>query len=69
MAHTEKCRGCHKENSCDYIDCQIEKEKVIRNKAIDEFVEKAWEVLGSEDRDIYTRESIIEIAEQMKKEI
>ena len=39
----------------------------IRNNIIDEFVEKAWEVLGSEDRDIYARESIIEIAEMLKK--
>lgn len=36
-------------------------------KAIDEFVNKAWETLGSEDSDIYARESILEIAEQMKE--
>ena len=40
----------------------------IRNNVIDEFVEKAWKVLGSEDCDIYARESIIEIAEQLKNE-
>lgn len=40
MAHTEKCRGCQKESSCDYINCQIKKEKEIRNKVIDEFVKE-----------------------------
>ena len=45
-----------------------EQEKRIRNKAIDEFVDKSWELLGAEDRDIYARESIKEIAEQMKGE-
>lgn len=39
-----------------------------KNKAIDEFVDKAYDVLGSEDRDIYARESIKEIAEMIKGE-
>ena len=38
----------------------------VRAKAIDEFVEKAWELLGAEDSDIYARETIMEIAEQLK---
>jgi hypothetical protein len=41
-------------------------EKEIRNKAIDEFVEKAYFILGCEDSDIYCKETIKEIAEQMK---
>jgi hypothetical protein len=41
-------------------------ETEIRNATIDEFVDKAWEVLGSSDNDIYARESIAEIAELMK---
>ena len=40
----------------------------VRAKAIDEFVEKAWELLGAEDSDIYARETIMEIAEQLKGE-
>lgn len=50
----------------DWFDEAITSLTEIRNKIIDEFVEKAWEVLGSEDRDIYARESIIEIAEMLK---
>ena len=38
-----------------------------RNKVVDDFVDKAWELLGAEDEDIYTRETIREIAEQMKE--
>jgi hypothetical protein len=35
-------------------------------KAIDEFVEKAYFILGCEDSDIYCKETIKEIAEQLK---
>lgn len=38
----------------------------IENSIIDEFVDNAWGFLGAEDKDIYARESIIEIATQMK---
>lgn len=37
-----------------------------RNKAIDNFVEKAEEVLGSEDYDIYSKKSIREIADLLR---
>ena len=36
------------------------------NNAIDEFVNRAYLHLGSEDYDIYCKETIKEIAEQMK---
>ena len=45
---------------------QLEQE--IRNKAIDEFVDKADYILGASDMDIYCKESIREIAEKMKGE-
>ena len=44
----------------------LKESKVIRNKTIDEFVDKSWEVLGADDRDIWAKESIKEIAEIMK---
>jgi len=50
----EKVRKLSKEN------------QEIRASAIDEFVNMAWRELGSDDRDIYARESIIELAEKMK---
>lgn len=36
------------------------------NKAIDDFVDKADDLLGASDDDIYCKESIKEIAEQLK---
>lgn len=36
------------------------------NKAIDDFVDKADDLLGASDDDIYCKESIREIAEQLK---
>ena len=44
----------------------VEKQKEIRNKAIDDFVDKADDLLGASDDDIYCKESIKEIAEQLK---
>lgn len=38
----------------------------VRNKVIDNFVEKAEEVLGAEYDDIYCKETIREIAEQLR---
>ena len=42
--------------------------KEIRNRVIEEFVNKAQEMLGAEDEDIYAKECIYEIANQMKAE-
>jgi hypothetical protein len=49
-----------KVNRIEYHDNEI------RAKAIDEFVEKAYFILGCEDSDIYCKETIKEIAEQLK---
>ena len=43
-------------------------EAEIRNKAIEEFVAKAYLNLGAEDCDIYCKCTIDEIAEQLKGE-
>ena len=40
--------------------------KLGYNKAIDDFVDKADDLLGASDDDIYCKESIKEIAEQLK---
>jgi hypothetical protein len=53
-------------DACELKSRIVDMVKAERNNAIDEFVNKAWETLGSEDSDIYARESILEIAEQMK---
>ena len=37
-----------------------------RNKAIDDFVDKVEFVVGAEDRDIYCKEIVKEVAEQLK---
>ena len=48
---------------------QLEQEnRKIRAKTIDEFVDRSWDVLGADDRDIYAKESIKEIAELMREE-
>ena len=60
------------DTSISKIDAHELKSRIVdvvqdtRNKAIDEFVDKSWDLLGSEDFDIYARASIMEIAEQMK---
>ena len=41
-------------------------DREIRNKAVDDFVDKADDLLGASDDDIYCKESIKEIAEQLK---
>lgn len=43
-------------------------EKEIRNKAINVFIDKAYEELGASENDIYAKEIIIEIAEKLKGE-
>ena len=40
--------------------------KLGYNKAIDDFADKADDLLGASDDDIYCKESIKEIAEQLK---
>lgn len=35
MGHTEKCRGCHYENKCDYITCRKEKSRVSDKPLLD----------------------------------
>lgn len=55
---------CGRYDSLKYMLEELEQE--IRNKVIDEFVDKSWDLLGAEDSDIYARECIKEIAEQMK---
>ena len=50
MGWTERCRGCHYENACDYIRCRKEDDvnyKTLKNKVIDEFAELLTDILTS----------------------
>lgn len=54
----EECAGCTSWK-CDCAN--------IRDKVIDDFVDKVDDMLGASDRDIYCKEVIRDIAEQIKK--
>lgn len=60
---TAMCRDVA--NRLEQLDQENRK---IRAKTIDEFVDRSWGVLGADDRDIYAKESIKEIAELMREE-
>ena len=65
MAHTEKCRGCRNENRCDFIHCTSEREKEIREQAIDEFAEKIKKLFKGI---VIAEKAIDEIATELKGE-
>ena len=54
----------------NWINKEVDRNKIAYregyNKAIDDFVDKADDLLGASDDDIYCKESIKEIAEQLK---
>ena len=56
--------------SKNWMDKEVDRNKIAYregyNKAIDDFVDKADDLLGASDDDIYCKESIKEIAEQLK---
>lgn len=56
--------------SKNWMNKEVDRNKIAYregyNKAIDDFVDKADDLLGASDDDIYCKESIKEIAEQLK---
>ena len=54
----------------NWMNKEVDRNKIAYregyNKAIDDFVDKADDLLGASDDDIYCKESIKEIAEQLK---
>ena len=54
----------------NWMNKEVDRNKIAYregyNKAIDDFVDKADDLLGASDDDIYCKESIREIAEQLK---
>ena len=57
--------------SKNWMDKEVDRNKTAYregyNKAIGDFVDKADDLLGASDDDIYCKESIREIAEQLKE--
>ena len=56
--------------SKNWMNKEVDRNKIAYregyNKAIDDFVDKVDDLLGASDDDIYCKESIREIAEQLK---
>lgn len=54
----------------NWMNKEVDRNKIAYregyNKAINDFVDKADDLLGASDDDIYCKESIKEIAEQLK---
>ena len=57
----------HTYENCHNFTCRRKCEKDGYNRAIDNFEDKAYDMLGSSDTDIYCKEIIREIVDQLRK--